>query len=105
MSRSLHQKITCQRPVLTPTTAGEQQQSSQDIATVWAEVIAKSADMTTIARQNYIAATYLVRVRYQDRLLSTRNILWQGQTCRVVSLRNPDNRQHILEFQVVVDAP
>ncbi len=105
MSRNLHQKITCQRPLLTPANAGEQQQSLQDIATVWAEVIAKSADMTTTARQNYIAPTYLVRVRYQDSLLGTRNILWQGQTCRVVSLRNPDNRQHILEFQVVVDRP
>ncbi len=105
MTRAMHQKIICRKPVLTPTTAGEQSEILTEIATVWAEVIVKSGGLTTIARQNQISASYLIRVRYQDKLLTTRNILWQGVAYRVVSLVNPDNRKGILEFEVVEDHP
>lgn len=105
MTRAMHQKITCRAQVLTPTSAGEQQEIWQDIAEVWAEVIAKSGDLTQTARQNHIAATYKIRVRYQDKLRATRNILWQGQTLRVLSLINPDNQNRILQFDVVEDHP
>lgn len=105
MTRAMHQKITCRAQVLGSISAGEQQESWQDIATVWAEVIAKSGDVTLSARQTHIAATYKIRVRYQDKLLATRNILWQGLAYRVVSLLNPDNRKHILEFEMVEDHP
>lgn len=105
MTRAMHEKITCRAQVLVSTSAGEQQESWQDIAIVWAEVITKSGDLITSARQNHIAATYRVRVRYQDKLRATRNILWQGQAYRVVSLLNPDNRKRILEFEMVKDHP
>jgi SPP1 family predicted phage head-tail adaptor len=101
----MHQKITCRAQVLTPASAGEQQKSWQDIAIVWAEISARSGDLVTSARQNYMAVTYKVRVRYQDRLLITRNILWQGQAYRVSRLLNPDNRKRILELEMVEDHP
>jgi len=105
MSRSMHQKITCRRQVYTPASAGEQTQTWQDIATVWADVVAQSGNGAVTARQNHIAATYKISVRYQDQLLAARNILWQGQAYRVVSLLNPDNRKRILVFEVVEDHP
>ncbi|PCI33390.1 MAG: hypothetical protein COB54_03545 [Alphaproteobacteria bacterium] len=104
-TRSMHQKITCRAQMLSPTTAGEQQENWQDIAVVWAEVTAKSAGVTTAARQRHMAESYTVRVRYQQDLLPTRNILWQGQAYRVTSLLNPDNRQRILEIEIVKDHP
>lgn len=105
MTRNMHQKITCQAQVLTQTTAGEQQESFSDIATIWAEVMAKSGDMTLSARQKYVSPGYRLRMRYQDKLLATRKILWQGQAYRVTSLRNPDNRKRILEIEMVEDRP
>ncbi len=103
MTRNMHQKITCRTQALAPTSAGEQQENWQDIAVVWAEVIPKSADMALSARQNHMITTYRVRVRYQDNLLPTRNILWQEQAYRVTRLLNPDNRKRILEFEMVED--
>jgi len=105
MIRNMHQKITCQAQILTQTTAGEQQESFSDIATIWAEVMAKSGDMTLSARQKYISPGYRLRMRYQDILRATRKILWQGQAYRVTSLRNPDNRKRILEIEMVEDRP
>ncbi len=105
MTRNMHHKITCQAQVLTPFSAGEQQESWQDIAVVWAEIIVKSADLTTSARQSHIAAIYRVRVRYQDKLLTTRNILWREQAYRVTRLLNSDNHKRILEFEMVEDHP
>lgn len=105
MTRSLHHKITCQKQILTSVLAGEFQESSQDIAMVWAEVIVKSSDIKNAARQRYLSPLYLVRIRYDDRLLATRNILWQGKNYRVLSMLNPDNRKQILEFHMVEDHP
>lgn len=105
MTGNMHHKIICRAQALDPTTAGEQQESWQDIAEVWAEIKPKSADATLSARQNHIKTTYGVRVRYQDKLRATRNILWQGQAYRVTSLLNPDNRKRILEFEMVGDYP
>ncbi|PCI43057.1 MAG: hypothetical protein COB49_12855 [Alphaproteobacteria bacterium] len=105
MTRNMHQKITCRAQVLTPTSAGEQQEIWQEIAIVWAEITAISADITQAARQNHFAETYRVRVRHQDKLLATRNILWQGLSYRVVSRLNPDNRKRILEFKIIEDRP
>lgn len=105
MTRAMHEKITCRTQTLTPTTAGEQQEIWQDIATVWAEVISRSGDVTQTARQKYISTSFTVRTRYQDRLLASRNILWQGREYRVVSLRNPDNRKRILELEILEDTP
>jgi len=104
-TRAMHQKITCRAQVLTSTTAGEQQESWQNIAEVWAEVTANSGKLTTSARQSHIATTYKVRVRYQEVLLTTRNILWQERAYRVASLLNPDNRKRILELVMVEDHP
>lgn len=97
----MHQKITCRSQVMTSTTAGEQLESWQDIATVWAEIRSQSGDLTTSARQSHISTIYKVRLRYQDKLLSTRNILWQGQAYRVSSLLDQDNRKRVLEFDMV----
>ncbi|VAX03641.1 hypothetical protein MNBD_ALPHA03-840 [hydrothermal vent metagenome] len=103
MTRSMHQKITCQKQIFTPISAGEQLQGWQDVATVWADVKAKSNDAEITARQIKFAGKYKIHVRYQDILLSVRRILWQGQAYRVVSFLNPDNRKRILEFDVVED--
>lgn len=101
MTRQMYEKITCQRAVLTPTGAGEQQESWQDIATVWADIRVTSSDLSVRARAEYLAPNYLLRIRYQVNLLATRIILWQGKSYRVVSLKNPDNRKRILEMRVV----
>jgi len=105
MSRSLHHKIICRQQILTPIAAGEQQESWQDIAAVWADITVKSSDVVQTARQNHFAASYKITVRYQERLLNTRNILWQGREYHVVGLSNPDNRKHILAFDVVENNP
>ncbi len=105
MAGNMHQKIICRRQVLTPAPIGQQQESWQEIATVWADVTARSGDVRTGAGQKYIAANYIIRTRYQDQLLATRNVLWRGQVYRVTSLLNPDNRKRILEMQVVEDRP
>lgn len=105
MTRNMHHKITCRKQVLTPTSAGEHQVDFVDIATVWAEVTAKSGDLEIAARQSHRAASYVMRLRYQAELLASRSILWQGVVYRVVSLLNPDNRKRILELRVVEDHP
>ncbi len=105
MAGNMHQKIICRRQVLTPATTGQQQESWQKIATVWAAVTALSGDMKLTAGQKYIATNYKIRTRYQEQLLATRTVLWRGQVYRVVSLLNPDNRKRILEMQVVEDRP
>ncbi|MBL4801739.1 MAG: phage head closure protein [Emcibacter sp.] len=105
ITRTMHQKITCRIQVLTSSTAGEQVESWQDIASIWADVVAKSGDMISSSRQSRLVTSYRIRVRYQDKLLATRNILWQGKPLRVVSLLNPDNQKRILEFKVVEDTP
>ncbi len=103
MTRRMHQKITCQKRLFTPISAGEQLQNWQDIAIVWADVKAASNDAEITARQNQFVGKYNIQLRYQDILLATRRILWQGQAYRVVSFLNPDNRKRILEFDVVED--
>ena len=105
MTKSMHQKVTCRKPVFLSAEAGEFQQNWIDIATVWAEVLAKDVSPVTVARQHRLAAAYLIRLRYQDVLLATRNILWQGRELRVVRFSTPDNRNRILEFEVVEDLP
>ncbi len=104
-SRNMHQKIICRAQVFTPTTAGEQQETLEDIAEVWAEIIATKGDVTIIARQSKITATYKVRIRYQEKLWATRSVLWQGKIYGVLSMVNPDNRQHVLEIQMSEDQP
>ncbi|PCJ34740.1 MAG: hypothetical protein COA93_04480, partial [Alphaproteobacteria bacterium] len=93
------------KQTFTPISAGEQLQSWQDIATVWADVKAVSNDAEITARQNQFVGKYKIQVRYQEILLGTRRILWQGHAYRVVSFLNPDNRKRILEFDVVEDQP
>lgn len=97
----MHHKITCQKQILTPTAAGESQETLQDIAVVWAEIMPKSGDVRTAARQSHLAPTFLVRTRYQDILLATRHILWQGRRYRVVSLLTPHQAKRIIEMQVI----
>lgn len=104
-SKNMHQKIICRAQVFTPTTAGEQQETMQNIAEIWAEIIATNGEITTIAQQSHMATRYKVRVRYQEKLRATRNILWQGKSYRVLSMVNPDNRRHILEIQMSEELP
>ena len=103
ISKKMHQRITCRTLIVTPDTAGEQLETLQDIAVVWAEVMASSGEVNIIARQTQMVSTYKVRMRYQEKLLATRNIIWLGVEYRVLSLLNPDNRKHILEMSMVED--
>ncbi len=105
MARNMHQKIICRRQILTPASAGQQQESWQEIAIVWADVTALSGDMKVEAGQKFMATGYKIRTRYQDQLRATRTVLWQGQTYRVVSLFDPDNRKRILEMRLVEGRP
>lgn len=104
MTRNMHHKIICQKQIFT-TSGAEQAQSFEDIATVWAEVIAKSGNLESAARQKFVGPAYVMRMRYQNILLATRKILWQGKTYRVVGLLNPDNRKRILEIELQEDQP
>ncbi len=105
MTRTLHERITCRRLAPVPGPAGEYQESWAEIATVWAAVRSRPAAQVTRARQSHILRSYRVRLRHQDALLATRNVLWRGRAYRVVGLQNPDSRNRLLEFDMVEDYP
>tara|TARA_R110002072_G_scaffold269694_1_gene428984 strand:+ start:128 stop:448 length:321 start_codon:yes stop_codon:yes gene_type:complete len=105
MTRALHEKIICQKPVLLASGAGEQNDSWQDIAEVWAAATRVSDRPETEARQTRLTTSYRLLMRHQDILEETRRILWRGKIYQVTGMGQPDARGRMLEITVREELP
>lgn len=79
----LDQRVTLQSLAET-NNSGQLQQVYSDVATVWAEVIARKADEAFEAARTNARRTIRVRIRYRADVTTKWRLVWQGQAYNII---------------------
>lgn len=80
----LTQRITLQRPVATVNGLGEEVQTWEDVATVWARVQPLRGRDFFAAAQMQSSTDHRVVIRYRADVLATWRVVWRGLVLEVV---------------------
>lgn len=100
MVAQLHSRATFQSRVMTTDGDGNQTESHQDMAEVWADLKSRSANRRATAGQEHLAVTHQIIVRYRENLKTARRILIGGRTFSIDGVLDPDEKRRILHFSV-----
>lgn len=100
MVAQLHSRAIFQRRVIITDSAGNQTESYQDMAEVWADLKSRSANRRATAGQEHLAVTHRIIVRYRENLKTARRILIGDRVFSIDTVLDPGEKRRILHFSV-----
>lgn len=97
LASRLRHRVTLQQPSETPDGAGGVTRTWQDVATLWAEIEALSANESVEAARLVSGITHRITLRYRSGVTAQMRVSFDGRVFNIRSVTNLLERDIILE--------
>lgn len=92
----MRERVTLQVPVRTPDGAGGADVTWNDVATVWASVMALSGRERPAGERMEARRRLQVLIRYRSDVTAAKRLLWQGRVLDIRTMCDIDGKRHTL---------
>ncbi|MBX3492411.1 MAG: phage head closure protein [Parvibaculum sp.] len=93
---AMRERVTLQAPVRTPDGAGGADVTWNDVATVWASVMALSGRERPAGERMEARRRLQVLIRYRSDVTAAMRLVWQGRALDIRTMCDIDGKRHML---------